>query len=146
EPMARVDELRLRGVAAEAEADRRPCLAIVEAERAQHMARAPRSACAGASKREGDVTKIGKKPCRINAFAADIQIPVIAVTATSVDDPAGSKRVQRGLPQPLNMVVVAVAALVGEFRGDAEADAQLGRQRARAKSLLLAAAVDQRGR
>src|SRR4051794_36190800 len=45
--LARVDQLLLRGVAAEAEADRRAALRIAEAERAKHMAWPARAAGAG---------------------------------------------------------------------------------------------------
>ena len=59
---AGVDQLFLVGVAAEAEADRRARLAVGEAERAQHMARASRSAGAGRPERESDVAQVGDQP------------------------------------------------------------------------------------
>ena len=48
-----VGQLVHLGVAAEAQTDRRARLAIVEPQRAQHMARPPRAACAGGTGRWG---------------------------------------------------------------------------------------------
>src|SRR5947209_9264559 len=142
QPMTGVDQLLLRRVAAETEADRRPRLTVVKPECTQYVTGPAGAAGAGAAERKGDVAQVGDQSRRINAFAADIQIAVISVGRTAVHDPARAQCMDRGFPQLLHMIVVARTPLVGELRGRPESDAQRRRQCARAKPLLLAAAVD----
>src|SRR5436305_1891886 len=143
DPLARVDQFLLRRVAAEAEPDRRARRTIVEAERAEDVAWPARAAGAGAAERKGDVAQIGDQSCPVEAFAADVEVSVIAVLGTSVDDPTGPKRGNRGGPKFLHMIIIARAALLGELGRGAETDAQHRRQGPRSKPLLLAAAVEQ---
>src|SRR5438309_5645866 len=79
-------------VAAEAETDRRARLAIIEVERAQHMAGPTRPAGAGGAERKCDPTEIGEQPRRVDAVAADVEIAVIAALGAAVDRPAGPER------------------------------------------------------
>ena len=58
---------------------------------------------------------------------------MIAMVRAAVDGPARPERGNRRLPQFLHMIVVAGAALIGELRGGAEADAQHRRQCSRPK-------------
>ena len=88
----RVDQLLLARVAAEAEPDRRARLAVAKAERAQHMARPPRSAGAGRAERESDVAQVGDQPRGIEPVAADVEVAAIALLGAAVERPAGPKR------------------------------------------------------
>src|SRR4051812_25117536 len=108
---ARLGQILLGRVAAKAEPDRRSRLAIVEAERAKHMARPARAAGAGAAEGKGDASKVGEQPSRVDSVAPDVEIAVITVRGAAVDRPARSQRLGCGRPQPLNMVVVAVGPL-----------------------------------
>src|SRR5579864_3322685 len=76
-------------------------------------------------------------------FAADVQIPMIAVAGASVDRPAGSQGVDRRLPQFLHVIIVAGLSFIGEFRSSSEADAQFGRQCPGPQAPLPSAAVDE---
>src|SRR4051812_40586961 len=130
------------GIAAEAEADRRTCFAVVEPERAQHMARPTRAAGAGGTQRESDSAQIGKQASGIHVIAADVEIAVIAALRAAVDRPGRAERLQRRGPKPLNMVVVAVATLGRELGRGPEADAQRRRQGSGAHPPLLTTAVN----
>src|SRR3954452_7552212 len=131
------------GVAAEAEADRRARLAVIEAECAQYVARPARAAGASGAQRKSDPAQVGEQARGIHTVAADVEIPLVAALNTAVDRPARAERLHRRGPEMLNMIIVAVCALGGELGGGAEPDAQRRRQRARAHPPLLAAAVDE---
>src|SRR4051812_45661186 len=103
------------GIAAEAQADRRARLAVVESERAQHVARAARATGAGGTQRESDTAQIGKEPRSINVITADVEIALVPALHIAVDRPGRAERLQRRSPEPLNMVVVAIATLAGEL-------------------------------
>src|SRR5438067_193884 len=111
------------GVAAEAQADRRARLAVVESESAQHVARPPRTARAGGTQRERDAAKVGEQARGVHTIAADVEIALIPALHIAVDRPGRAKRLQRRSPKPLNMVVVAVATLGRELGRGPEADA-----------------------
>src|SRR4051794_33525989 len=114
-PVTGVGEVLLGRVAAEAESDRRTRLTIIETQRAQHVARPPRAARAGRPERKGDVAQVGDQACSVEPFAADVEVAVETMRGAAVDRPARSKRMNRRLPQLLDMVVIARLALVGEL-------------------------------
>src|SRR5689334_1047850 len=118
--VAGIDQLGLGRVAPEAEADGGACLAIIQAQRPKHVAGPARTAGAGRAERESDVAQIGDQARCIYPFAPNVEVAGIAMLDAAVDDPAGSQRVDRRLPQPLDMIVIASAPLVGELGGSAK--------------------------
>src|SRR5256885_551086 len=107
--VTRVGQLVHFGVAAEAQADRRARLAVVEPESAQHVTWPARTAGAGGTQRESDSAQIGEQASGIHAIAADVEIALVPALHIAVDCPGRPKRLQRRSPKPLNMVIVAVA-------------------------------------
>ena len=110
------------------------------------MARPARAAGACGTERESDVAQVREQARGIDAVAADVEIALVSAFRAAVDRPIAAERLHRRRPEPLHMVVVPVAALRGELGRSAEADAQRRRQRPRAHSPLLPAAVDERRR
>src|SRR6185295_9261900 len=110
------------------------------------MARTSRAARACTAEGEGDVAQVGDQPRGIRAFAADVEVARVTMRDAAVDDPARPKRIDRRLPQFLNVIEVAGTPFVGELCGGAEADAERRREGARTKTLLLPATMNQRRR
>src|SRR5436305_12587552 len=141
--MAGVAQILHLRVAAETQADRRARLAIIEPERAQHMAGAARAARAGGTQRECYAAKVGEQARGIDAIAADVEIALVPAIHIAVDRPGRAERLQRRSPKPLNMVVVAIATLARELGRGPEADAQRGRQGSGAHAPLLPPAMNE---
>src|SRR5438094_5395479 len=99
--MAGVDQFLLCGVAAEAEANRRARLAIVESKRAQHVARPPRTARAGAPQRERNSAQIGEQSRGVDTVAANVEVALVAALDAAVDDPVRTERLDRRRPKAL---------------------------------------------
>ena len=88
----------LAGVAAKAEADARPRLALAQAERGEHMARAARSAGAGRAGGKGEAAQLGDQAGGVEPVLAEVEIARPARLGRAIERPASpsAARKRRG--------------------------------------------------